>query len=151
MTSNVSDSFPQTIQVGDLTVHKLKLSEYALVLDKLQKVPEMIGSLGLSATMPKRTEGMTDDEFNAAMMAFRAQTQADNEKLLASLPRIVATALPEVIAILAISTRTTEEELDEKLNSRTAVQCLKAIFTLNDFFGLWEEIQTFLPSVKAGA
>lgn len=117
--SNVSDSFPQTMTVGEFTVYKLKLSEYALVFEKLQKLPGMLS------------------EF----------TDATDAQLLAALPRLVSTALPEVIEILAIGTRTKPEELDEKMTPKLAIQCLKAFFELNDFFGLWEEIKTITPSM----
>ena len=117
--SNVKESFAQSQEVDGFTVYKLKLSEYALVFDKLQKLPVMLA------------------EF----------TDVDNAALLAALPRLVSTALPEVIEILAIATRTDAKELDDKMTPITAVHCLKAFFAINDFFALWEEIQTAVPSL----
>lgn len=119
--SNVKDSFPESITVDGFTVYKLKLSEYALVFDKLQKLPSMLA------------------EF----------TDVSNAQLLAALPRLVATALPEVLDILSIATRTAKEEIDEKMDAKTAIRCLKALFKVNDFFGLWEEIQMEIPNLPA--
>lgn len=119
--SNVQDSFPSSVEIDGFTVHKLKLSEYALVFEKLQKLPVLLS------------------EF----------TDVDNAKILAALPRLVSTALPEVLDILAIATGKSIKELDETMDVKTAVRCLKAVFAVNDFFALWEEIQTVLPETKA--
>lgn len=118
--SNVQDSFPASVDIDGFTVHKLRLSEYALVFDKLQKLPGLLA------------------EF----------TDVTNAQLLAALPRLVATALPEVLEILAIATRVPVAELDERMDIKTAVRCLKAVFQVNDFFGVWEEIQTITTMKK---
>ncbi len=118
--SNVNDSFPTEIKVDGFTVHKLRLSEYAQVFEKLQKLPVLLS------------------EF----------TDVSNAQLLAALPRLVSAALPEVLEILSIGTRMPKEELDEKMSAKQAIQCLKAFFTINDFFGLWEEIQAAVPSLE---
>lgn len=122
MSNNVADSFPSQIKVDGFTVHKLRLSEYAQVFDKLQKLPGLIA------------------EF----------TDVSNAKILAALPRLVATALPEVIDILSIATRTPKEEMDKTMDIKTAVRCLKAVFQVNDFFGVWEELMQALPMLKDG-
>ncbi len=119
--STVNASFPASVEVDGFTVYKLRLSEYALVFDKLQKLPGMLAEF----------EDVT------------------NAKLLAALPRLVASALPEVIAILAISTRKDVNELEESMDLKTAVRCLKALFQVNDFFGVWEELQTIKMPTKA--
>ena len=72
-------------------------------------------------------------------------TDVTNAALLAALPRLVSAALPEVIEILAIATRVPAEKLNEEMEPKTAIKCLKAVFAVNDFFGLWEEIQTAIP------
>lgn len=117
--SNVADSFPASVVVDGYTVYKLRLSEYALVFEKLQKLPAMLA------------------EF----------TDVSNAALLAALPRLVSTALPEVIEILAIATREDKDKLDLEMSPKTAVKCLKALFAVNDFFGLWEEIETAIPDM----
>ncbi len=116
--SNVPDSFPSSVEVDGFTVYKLRLSEYALVFDKLQKLPALLS------------------EF----------TEVSNAAILSALPRLVATALPEVLEILAIATRKTVAELDETMSPATAVHCVKALFTVNDFFGLWEEMKNAIPA-----
>lgn len=114
---STQDSFPSSIDVDGFTVHKLRLSEYALVFEKLQKLPVLLS------------------EF----------TNVDNAQIIAALPRLVSVALPEVLDILAIATGKTKEELDDTMDIKTAVRCLKAVFQVNDFFALWQEIQTVLP------
>lgn len=93
------------------------MSEYAQVFDKLQNLPALIGGLNL--------------ESSASM--------------LAALPKLVATALPEVMDVLAVATRTSKEEIDEKMEPKTAIKCLKAMLEINDFLGVWEEINVSLP------
>ncbi len=116
--STVKESFAASVEVDGFTVHKLRLSEYAQVFDKLQKLPSMLS------------------EF----------TEVDNAAVLAALPRLVATALPEVLDILAIATRKTVAELDEEMSPQTAVKCVVALFQVNDFFALWEQIKTSMPA-----
>jgi len=123
--SNVSASLPKEIHVDGFTVYKLKLSEYALVLDKLQKIPELLAGV----------EGVEVGKIDAKLV-------------LKELPHILASALPEALSILAIATRKDINELDEEMDLKTAVKCFKAMFEINDFLGVWEELQTFLPSSK---
>ena len=117
MDSNVNASLPKHVDVDGFTVYKLKMSEYAQVFDKLQKLPELIGGLDLESA-------------NA---------------MLAALPKLVATALPEVMEVLAVATRKTVEEIDETMEPKTAVKCLRAMLELNDFLGVWGEINKSLP------
>lgn len=117
MDTNVQASLPKSVEVDGFTVYKLKMSEYAQVFDKLQKVPELIGGLDL-------------DSPNA---------------MLAALPKLVSTALPEVMEVLAVATRKPVEELDETMQPKTAIRCLKAMLEINDFLGVWEEISAVLP------
>lgn len=121
--SNVPASFPSSCEVDGFIVHKLKLSEYALVFDKLQKIPELIAGI----------EGVDEGK-------------VDTASVLRALPRILATALPEALEILAIATRTPKEELDEKMDLKIAVKCFRALFEVNDFLGVWEEVQQILPA-----
>ena len=115
--SNVEASLPKSVIVDGFTVHNLKMSEYAQVFDKLQNLPALIGGLNL--------------ESSASM--------------LAALPKLVSTALPEVMEVLAVATRTSKEEIDETMSPKTAVKCLKAMLEINDFLGVWEEISGSLP------
>lgn len=122
--SNVAASLPASVEVDGFTVHKLKLSEYALVFDKMQKIPELVAQI----------EGVETGNVNA-------------NAILTALPKIIATALPEALEILAVATRTSKDELDEKMELKTAVKCFKAMFDVNDFLGAWEEIQAvFAPA-----
>lgn len=117
MDSDVHLSLPASVNVDGFTIYKLKMSEYAQVFDKLQKAPEMIGGIDL-------------DSPNA---------------MIAALPKLVSVALPEVMEVLAIATRTDVAFIDEKMEPRTAIKCLKAMLEINDFLGVWEEISTALP------
>lgn len=121
--SNVPASFPASLPVGDFTVYKLRLSEYALVFDKLQKIPELLAGI----------EGVDEGK-------------VDTASVLRALPHIIATALPEALEILVIVTKTPKEELDEKMDLKTAVKCFRALFEVNDFLGVWEEVQGILPA-----
>lgn len=122
MDTNVHASLPKSVEVDGFTIYKLKMSEYAQVFDKLQKVPELIGGLDL-------------DSPNA---------------MLAALPKLVSTALPEVMEVLAVATRKPVEEIDETMEPKTAIKCLKAMLEINDFLGVWEEISTVLPKDAKG-
>jgi hypothetical protein len=117
MDTNVHASLPKSVEVDGFTVHKLKMSEYAQVFDKLQKLPELIGGLDLESP-------------NA---------------MLAALPRLVSTALPEVMEVLAVATHKSVEEIDETMPPKTAIKCLKAMLEINDFLGVWEEISAAMP------
>jgi len=120
METSVADSFPASIEVDGFTVHKLKLSEYAQVFDKLQNIPSLLAPLSTST----------------------------NDQIMLAIPGIVAKSLPEVLAILAIAVRIPMEELDEKMDMKTAVRCMKAMFEVNDFLGVWEEIRPLVESVN---
>jgi hypothetical protein len=117
MQSTVSASLPAEKEVDGFIVHKLKLSEYAAVFEKLQRAPEIVAGLDL--------------ESPAA--------------LLAAIPRLVAVALPEIMDILAIACRLPREEIDQRMEPKTAIKCLRAVLEINDFLGLWEEISQVLP------
>ncbi|MGE9191029.1 hypothetical protein, partial [Escherichia coli] len=80
------------------------MSEYAQVFDKLQKIPVLIGGLDLESPA----------------------------SMIAALPKLVATALPEVMDVLAVATRKTKEEIDEEMEPKTAIKCLKAMLEIND-------------------
>lgn len=117
MDTNVHASLPKSVTVDGFTIYKLKMSEYAQVFDKLQKVPELIGGLDLESP-------------NA---------------MLAALPKLVSVALPEVMEVLAIATRKSVEEIDETMEPKTAIKCLKAMLEINDFLGVWEEVSRAIP------
>lgn len=132
--SNVSASLPLSVEVDGFAVHKLRLSEYAVVFDKMQKIPELIAQI----------EGVETGNI-------------DTNAVIKALPKIIATALPEALDILAVATRVPKEELDERMELKTAVKCFKAMFDVNDFLGAWEEIQAVfqpanpeVPSTKKG-
>lgn len=110
--SNVDASLPKSVTVEDFVVYKLKLSEYAQVFDKLQNLPALIGGLNLDSPA----------------------------SMLAALPKLVSTAMPEVMQVLAVATRTDVAFIDEKMDAKTAVKCLRAMLEINDFLGVWEEI-----------
>ncbi len=119
MDTNVQASLPHSVLVDGFTIYKMKLSEYAQVFDRLQKLPHLIAELDIDGS--------------------------DSAKLLAQLPKIVSTALPEVIQILAVATRTSVEEIDENMSPKVAIKCLRAMLEINDFLGVWEEISATLP------
>ena len=116
--SNVSASLPASVEVDGYTVHKLRLSEYAQVFDKMQKIPELVAQI----------EGV--DTGNV-----------DSNAIIKALPKIIATALPEALDILAVAVRVPKETLDEEMDLKTAIKCFRAMFEVNDFLGAWEEIQ----------
>lgn len=117
METNVHASLPKSVEVDGFTIYKLKMSEYAQAFDKLQKMPELIGGLDLESP----------------------------SAMLAALPKLVSTALPEVMEVLAVATRKPVKEIDETMEPKTAIKCLKAMLEINDFLGVWEEISAALP------
>lgn len=117
MDTNVNASLPKSVEVDGFTIYKLKMSEYAQVFDKLREIPAMLGGLNLESPA----------------------------SMLAALPKLVSTALPEVMDVLAVATRKTKEEIDEEMEPKTAIKCLKAMLEINDFLGVWEEINGMLP------
>lgn len=119
--SNVETSLPKSVTVEGFIVYKLKLSEYAQVFEKLQNLPALIGGLDLES----------------------------KQSMIASLPKIIATAMPEVMQILSVATRTDPVFIDEKMDAKQAIKCLKAMFEINDFLGVWEEMNNMLSSKQA--
>lgn len=124
--TNVSASLPASIDVDGFTVHKLRLSEYAIVFEKMQKIPELVAQI---------------DDVDTGKI--------EGNQIIKSLPKIIATALPEALDVLALAVRMDRDELDDKMDLKSAIKCFKAMFEVNDFLGAWEEIQKVLQPEKA--
>lgn len=113
-------SMPYIKQVGDYTVRKLVLREYIDVFNRIERIPQEIAKL----------DGI--DESNMGQ----------------HIGKIVANALPDVIAILAVVTNREEEEM-ENVDLNTAIDLLVATVEINDFLGVAQKIKGILPQARA--
>lgn len=104
---------------GPVVVRKLALNDYAELLRALKKLPQQFG---------KFIQGSSDDELR------------NNEKLFEVLPDILAVALPEYCAIMAIASDK-DADFFGQLDLADNIDVLAAALELNDY-------QRVIASVK---
>lgn len=96
-------------ELGDVTVKKLALGDYAELLVLLGKLPKSLGDL------LNQPEG-----------------SLTNEYLISMLPAIIAESLPEVAAILALTTDK-DSEFIMQLDLAETTDIFAAAYELNDY------------------
>lgn len=106
-------------EFGDVTVRKLALGDYADLLRALKKLPAEVG---------KFIEG-TD---NADLLK--------NEVLFASLPAIIADAIPEFCEVLSIPTDK-DQDFMAKLDLADAIDVLVGALEVNDYSRITNSIK----------
>lgn len=113
---NAGKSLPKVVIVpldsGLVEVKKLPLGKYALVLQELQKVPEI-----LELIMEK-----------------------DTTEIVSELPSIVATSWSDLVGIISIATGVSKQELEEEIGLSEGIDLVTAIIEANDFFGVAQSL-----------
>lgn len=99
-------------EFGDVTVHKMPLVDYAELLKALDNTPKSIYKI-IGGVDQDKLKGM------------------DNMEYLALLPTLLASAWPDLIAIVAVPTDK-DAKFMAKLDFADAVDVLAAILELND-------------------
>lgn len=106
----------KTIEVntsaGPVIVKKLAMQDYAELLRSLKKLPSELG---------KFIEGTSKEDLQ------------NNETLFSALPAIVADALPEFCAVLAVTSDKDAEFLLQELDLADNIDVLAAALELNDY------------------
>ena len=114
-----------TKEVMGYTVRKLKLVEYATLMDKLGSIPYIVSQI----------EGI-------------GEGGNDLNQLFKVLPEIARKAVPEVTEIISMLTNTKVEQLNEELDLLTAVEILKAGIEVNGFLEVYSSLKEISEKAK---
>jgi hypothetical protein len=106
-----------TIQLEDreLEIKRLPLKKYAELLAAVQELPKRLGNLD----------------------------SLDNDQIFEQMPSLIATSLPDVIAILTIATDLQREEIEE-MGLNDAIKVVAAVIEVNDYKEVFEQIKKML-------
>lgn len=123
----------KTIEVqtseGPVTVKKLAMGDYADLLRSLKKLPQELGSF---------VQGTSKEDL------------ANNETILAALPGIVADALPEFCAVLAVATDKDADFHMNELDLADNIDVFAAALELNDYKRIAESIKKIMAPKVPG-
>ena len=111
---------------GDVTVKKLALGDYALVLKALKKLPQELGELF----------SKTDDK-----------DIGNSQHLLSVLPNVIAEALPEYASILSIVSDK-EDTFFLEGDLADAIDVTAAALDINDYSRIVESIKKIQARMK---
>lgn len=118
-----------TTELGEVTVHKLALGDYAKLLKTFKKLPAEIG---------KFIQSNDDSKLK------------DLDVLLVELPSIVADSLPELAEVVSIATDK-DKDFILKLDLADVVDLIGAILELNNYARVAESIKKFTARKTAPA
>jgi len=100
----------------DVVIKKLPLGKYAEVLGALDKLPTKVGDFD----------------------------KLSQDKIIASLPKLISESFPELIKIISIASGVLEEELTNEYGLDDVTLLIKGIFDVNDFNLVKKNIQGLL-------
>lgn len=113
-------SLPVSKKVGNYTVHKLVLLEYADVFNRIEKLPAVFSDL----------------------------PDTEDETIMKNLPMIITKCLPEVIGILAIITKEDEAKLGSELGLEEAIDVVQTAIEVNRFLEAWGKLKGLVPQIQ---
>lgn len=120
----MGDSRVIQTELGDVTVHKMPLSDYGKLLQALDSVPQTLIDLfdGMDA---KTLQSMSNTQY--AML----------------LPRILASSWDELIGVIAVPTNK-DQKFIAKLDLADAIDVVEAILELNDIARIMAAVKKML-------
>lgn len=118
-----SNTIPVETELGIITVRKMALNDYVELLRALDILPKKFGEL-----------------INGGTVDFKSM---ENSQFLTMLPAIIADSWSDLVAIIAVPTDQSAEQLG-KLSGPDAVDVIVAIFELNDFARIVASVKKLL-------
>jgi hypothetical protein len=115
-------------EFGDVTVRKLALKDYGLLLRALKKIPSILNTFYKD----------------------KGESEMKTEDILPVLPVMIADALPEVIEILSIATDK-DTKFIEKLDLADTINVLYEALVINDYSRVAETIKKITARVAKPA
>ena len=113
---NSIKSLPKTSVVqldsGPVEVKKLPLGKYALLLQELQKLPEMLEMI----------------------------MEKDTTEIVNELPRIIAISWPDLVGVISIATGVSKKELEEDIGLDEGISLVTAVIEVNNFFAVAQNL-----------
>ena len=113
---NSIKSLPKTSVVqldsGPVEVKKLPLGKYALLLQELQKLPEMLEMI----------------------------MEKDTTEIVNELPRIIAISWPDLVGVISIATGVSKKEFEEDIGLDEGISLVTAVIEVNNFFAVAQNL-----------
>lgn len=122
MGDSTSKEITVSTEQGDVVVHKMPLSDYALLLRALSTFPQKLGDM----------LGNVQDMKNIS----------DNE-MLSMLPNVLAESWDDLVALIAVPTDK-DADFMKQLDGADAIDVIDAILELNDFARIVSSVKKLL-------